>query len=266
MHSRADIARQLVHVCHRLAEKGFVTATDGNVSARLSSGNILTTPTALNKGRVTESDLVEITRDGKPMTFGRRPSTEIDMHLFIYRERPDVHAVVHAHPTYATGFATARIPLTDCLFPEVIVGLGAVPLAPYATPSTREVTDSLVPFVQQTNAIMLANHGVVTYGADLDDAYFNMEKVEHAAHIAFVAHMLGGPQLLTSEQVERLRTIAQSSYGKDVTGMLECRTARQIGAAPAERSDASEEEVKQLIREVLTERLRKPITLSQNKA
>jgi len=255
MQSRADIARQLLHVCHRLAEKGFVTATDGNVSARLPSGNIFTTPTALNKGRVTESDLVEIALDGKPITLSRRPSTEIDMHLFIYRERPDVKAVVHAHPTYATGFATARIPLTDCLFPEVIVGLGAVPLAPYATPSTREVTDSLAPFVRQASAILLANHGVVTYGDDLDDAYFKMEKVEHAAHIAFVAHLLGGPKPLTAQQVERLRAVAQSSYGKEITGMLKCQTARQTDVGLAERAETSEEEVKQLIREVLKERV-----------
>src|SRR5574341_1725423 len=128
--SRADISRQIVQTCHLLYSKGFVTATDGNVSARLGNGNVLITATGLNKGDVTESDVVELKADGSPVTISKKASTELDMHLFIYNERPDVNAIVHAHPIHATGFATARIPLNECLFPEVIVGLGAIPLAP----------------------------------------------------------------------------------------------------------------------------------------
>ena len=120
---------ELVDICHRLSSRGFVTATDGNVSARLENGNVLTTRTAVNKGMVTPDDIVEVDPDGRPVASDLRPSTEIGMHLFIYSRRPDVKAVVHAHPTYATGFAVARLPLTACIFPEVIVGLGAVPLA-----------------------------------------------------------------------------------------------------------------------------------------
>jgi L-fuculose-phosphate aldolase len=202
--TRSEIAFQLVRVCKTLYERGFVTATDGNVSSRLPNGNILTTPTSLNKGRVTENDLVEVTIDGKPVNDNQVPSMELGMHLFIYQQRADVNAVVHAHPTYATGFATARIPLDQPLFPEVIFGLGAIPLARFATPSTREVADSIAPYVHSSNAILLTNHGVVTYGKDLDDAYFKMEKLEHAAHITFVARMLGGEKRLTPDQVEKL--------------------------------------------------------------
>lgn len=248
MQSRSDIAHHIVSVCHRLYEKGFVAATDGNVSARLTSERILTTPTGLNKGKITIHDLVEVTLDGVSQSFNFRASTETGMHLFIYQQREDVHAVVHAHPVYATGFATARIPLTDCLFPEVIVGLGAIPLAPYATPSTPEMVKSLEPFVRKAHAILLTNHGVVTYGSDLDDAYFKMEKVEHAAHIAFVARLLGGAKPLTSEEVERLHYIAQPTYGKEVSELLRCRSA--------EEGTDSDEEIKQLIREALKERVK----------
>ena len=202
--TRSEIAQQLIAVCRALYEKGFVTANDGNVSARLPNGNILTTPTSLNKGRVTENDLVEVTINGSPVGPGSIPSSELGMHLFIYQQRVDVNAVVHAHPTYATAFATARIPLDQPLYPEVIFGLGTIPLADFATPSTREVADSIAPFVHSSTAILLTNHGVVAFGKDLDDAYFKMEKVEHAAHITFVARMLGGEKNLTVEEVGKL--------------------------------------------------------------
>ena len=230
-------------MCHQLAARGFVTATDGNVSARLANGNILVTPSALNKGRVTESDLVEVKADGTPVTLSRRASTELDMHLFIYSQRPDIHAVVHAHPTYATGFATARIPLNECLFPEVIVGLGAIPLAAYATPSTKEVSAALTPFVKTADAILLSNHGVVTYGKNVDDAYFKMEKVEHAAHITFVARMLGGEKVLTEQDITKLRAISETSYGKDFSQKLACE--------PESSAELAENDIKSLIRETL---------------
>jgi L-fuculose-phosphate aldolase len=202
---KSATAQKLVAVCRDLYAHGFVTASDGNVSSRLPNGNILATPTSLNKGRVVESDLVEVTVDGVIVREGRAPSTELGMHLYIYRQRPDVHAVVHAHPTYATGFAAAHIPLDKPLLPEVILGLGPIPLATFAVTSTQEVADSIAPYVQSSSAILLANHGVVTFGKDLDDAYFKMEKVEHAAHITFVARMLGGEKVLAGEEVKRLK-------------------------------------------------------------
>ena len=242
--SRSEISRQIVLVCHQLAARGFVTATDGNVSARLPNGNILVTPSALNKGRVTESDLVEVKADGTPVTLSRKASTELNMHLFVYIQRPDIHAVVHAHPTYATGFATARIPLSECVFPEVIVGLGAIPLAPYATPSTKEVSATLTPFVKTSDAILLSNHGVVTYGKDLGDAYFKMEKVEHAAHITFVARMLGGEKILDEKDIAKLREICETSYGKDFSQKVACE--------PEPHQKISDEEsIRKMIREIL---------------
>jgi L-fuculose-phosphate aldolase len=245
MSSRTEIARDIVLICHKLYEKGFVTATDGNVSARLSCGNILVTPSALNKGEVSESDLVEVKPDGTLVTLSRKASTELDMHLFIYDRRPDIHAVVHAHPPHATGFATAQVPLTACLFPEVIVGLGAIPLAPYATPSTKEVAESLAPFVKSADAILLANHGVVTYGSDVTEAYYRMEKVEHAAHITFVARVLGGEKPLSSNDIEKLNQISSSAYGKEMSGKITCEPARND-------EDPSELQIKEMIKEVLS--------------
>ena len=240
------IASDLIEISHRLYENGFVTATDGNVSARLTNGNFLTTRTSVNKGMVTADDLVEVDAIGKSLMPDRHPSTEIGMHLFIYAHRPDVHAVVHAHPTYATGFAVARQSLDHCVFPEVIVGLGAVPLADYATPSTPEVPNSLSPFVHNADAILLANHGAVTYGKDLWDAYFKMEKVEHAAHITFIARMLGGEKLLSPDDIEKLRAISQQSYGKDFSGKPACATDQNpTNSVPAE------DDIRSIVREMI---------------
>jgi L-fuculose-phosphate aldolase len=213
----------LIDVCHRLAAKGFVAATDGNVSIRLPGGNILITCSGISKGMVDENDFVEVTPGGKLVASKRAVSTEVGMHAFIYRERPDVHAVVHAHPPTATGFAVAHIPLEACLLPEVVVGLGAIPLASYATPSTDEVAQSISPFVRRAQAILLANHGVVTFGRDPLDAFFKMEKVEHAAQIALVARMLGGAIPLSEEELEKLRRVSVKSYGVSLDERLPCR-------------------------------------------
>jgi L-fuculose-phosphate aldolase len=248
--------KNIMEICHRLSSKGFVSATDGNVSVRLENGNFLTTRSGINKGMVTEDDLLEVdvsgnpvTRNPKPETQNYKPSTEFGMHLFIYQQRPDVNAVVHAHPVYATGFAAARVPLTSCVFPEVIVGLGAIPLAEYATPSTEEVAQSIAPFVKQTDAILLANHGVVTYGKDLWDAYFKMEKVEHAAHITFVAKMLGGEKLLSQEEIEKLRAISQQSYGKEISEKIACTPS--FTNENATQVVQSEDDVSRIIRQML---------------
>jgi len=219
---RAALLERLVDICHRLSARGFVTATDGNVSVRLPGGTILASRSEVNKGMVTARDFLEVAPDGAPVDGGGKVSTELGMHLAIYRQRPDVKAIVHAHPPTATGFAVARIPLDGCVLPEVIVGLGAVPLAAYATPSTPEVAASIARLTQSSSAILLANHGVVTFGGDLLDAYFKMEKVEHAAQIILVARMLGGEHRLTAAEVDRLRSVSGRSYGKDLAGVVPC--------------------------------------------
>jgi L-fuculose-phosphate aldolase len=214
METAADISLEIINVCRKVESRGFVAATDGNISVRLPNGNILSTPTSLNKGLVQREDLVEVSMDGKQINGNRKPSTEMKMHFFIYQQRKDVNAVVHCHPIYATGFAAAGIPLEENVFPEVIVGFGSIPLAEYATPSMEEVGESLRPFVTSHDAIMLANHGVVTYGKDIWDAYFKMEKVEQIAHMLFVAETLGGAKRLPIFQVTRLKELAETVYRK----------------------------------------------------
>ena len=211
---RSELIRELVDVSRRLYARGLVAATDGNVTARLENGTFLSTRSSLNKGMATPEDILEVSALGEPIDSRLKPSTELGMHLFIYSERPDVGAVVHAHPPYATAFAVAGLGMPECVFPEVVVGLGAIPLARYATPSTPEVAASLAPFVKSATAVLLENHGVVTYGRDLYDAYFKMEKVEHAAHILLLARFLGGENRLTAAQMENLRAVSQEAYGR----------------------------------------------------
>jgi len=245
MEDLQPLIETFLEVCQRVEAKGLVAATDGNVSARLPNGNIIATPTAINKGFVRAGDIVELDPNGLRVGGKKNPSTEIDMHLFIYESRPDVRAVVHCHPVYATAFATARIPLSECLFPEVIVGMGAVPLAPYATPSTKEVRDSIAPFVGSADAILLANHGAVTYGTDLWDAYFKMEKLEHAARVQYLARTLGGEKPLTAEEVAKLRTISGPSYGKDFSRKPTCEPAGEAG-----EPEFTDEQVASIVEEV----------------
>jgi len=203
--SRSSVVQSVIDVCHRLGDRGFVAATDGNVSARLNNGSIVITRAGIPKGLVTSRDLVEISPGGEVIRGRFRPSTEVAMHLFIYKERPDVRAVAHAHPPAATGFAVARIPLDANLFPELILSFGMIPLADYATPSTAEVAASIAPFVHQADAVLLTNHGVVTFGADPMDAYYKMEKVEHAARCTLVAQLLGGGKALSNDDVRKLK-------------------------------------------------------------
>lgn len=210
------LKENLLKTCRRLADKDFVAATDGNVSARLADGRILVTPSARNKADVEIEELIIVGMDGKVLEGIGRPSTEFTMHSFIYGARPDVKAVVHAHPPFATAFAAAGIPLNDLIFPEVIVAFGKIPLAEYATPSTPEVVASIESFVKQHNAILLANHGVVTCGESLDDAYDRMEETEHTAKVAYLARQLGGAKELTREQVEQLASVSERSYGKKI--------------------------------------------------
>jgi L-fuculose-phosphate aldolase len=206
VHNRAQVSREIIDICHLLASKGFVSATDGNVSARLPNGNILTTCTTINKGKVGKEHLVEVNCDGDVVRGEFPPSTELPMHLYIYSARTDVGGVVHAHPVYATAFAAAGVDFPWDVFPEVVRELGEVPLAKYATPATKEVPDSMAPYIKKSSAFLLANHGAVTCGKDLWQAYYRMEKLEHAAHILFAARMLGGEiQLNRSDVLKLLR-------------------------------------------------------------
>jgi len=188
----------------RLHQAGFVAATDGNLSARLDQQTVLATPTSVCKGQMCPDELVLVDLDGKKLCGPRNPSSEIAMHLLFYRLRPDVNAVVHAHPPTATGFAAAGLALDQALVSEVVISLGGIPLARYGTPGTPELGEALAPLIPTHDAILMANHGVVTCGENPERAFMNMETAEHFARIALVTHLLGRQNLLTRAQVEKL--------------------------------------------------------------
>jgi L-fuculose-phosphate aldolase len=196
--------KEIVEVGAMLHRRGFIAACDGNISVRLNRRLVLITPTAMPKGMIKPLDLVIVDLEGRKLKGRRAVTSEIGMHLLIYRMRPDVNAVVHAHPPTATGFAAAGMALDQPLVCEVVVGLGQIPLAPYGTPGTPELGKTLEPFIPEYDAILMANHGVVTYGADLQSAYMKMETVEHFARIALTTHILGRQQSLEQEEVDKL--------------------------------------------------------------
>src|SRR5271155_5587609 len=185
-------------------ERGFIVACEGNVSVRLGPDLILTTPTCMNKGALRPADLVVTDLAGKQISGERKSSSELAMHLLFYRMRPDVHAICHAHPPTATGFAVAGRALDQALLPEVIIGLSQIPLVKYGTPGTPELSAALEPSVPHYDALLLANHGAVTCGPDLLTAFFRMETIEHFAKITLAAEMAGTPTLLSSREVAKL--------------------------------------------------------------
>ncbi len=191
-----------------LHDRGFVAARDGNLSVRLGPGTVLVTPTGMSKGMMKPEDLVIVDMTGRKLSGRQEPTSEVRMHLLIYEMRPEIHGVVHAHPVTATGYAAAGIPLDQAIIAEVVaMGLDRVPLAKYGTPGTPELTEALRPLVGQYNAILMANHGVVTYAEDLLEAYMRMETVEQFARIALVTHLLGQRQPLSPEDLDKLVTM-----------------------------------------------------------
>jgi L-fuculose-phosphate aldolase len=198
------LRHELVRFGSMLHEAGFVAATDGNLSVRLEDGRVMITPTGFSKGMMQAEDMVIVDSKGRKLEGRHNASSETEMHLAIYEERRDVQAVVHAHPCTATAFACSGMSLEEPICAEVVMTLGKVPLAPYATTGTPELTQNIRPFIRDHQAILLANHGVVTYGDDLLSAYLRMEAVEHFARVTLSARQLGSAQVLTPLQLDAL--------------------------------------------------------------
>src|SRR6195256_6328288 len=198
---------------------GYVAATDGNLSVRLGDNRLLVTPTYMSKGRMKPSDLVIVDNDGNRIEGKRNVSSEIAMHLLIYKLRPDVQGIVHAHPPTATGFAAAGVALNQPLVCEVVMGLGSIPLAKYGTPGTPELCETLEPLIPHYDAILMSNHGAVAYAETLHHAYMKMETVEHFAQIALVTHTLGRQQPLGDKDLEKL-LVARAKYRWRTTAAL----------------------------------------------
>ncbi len=204
-------ARKLiVEVGKLLYERSYVVAFDGNVSIRLDENTVLATPTMTSKGRMTEDCLALTDIDGKPLN-DNRASSELAMHLLIYKMRPDIHAVCHAHPAHGTAFAVAGLAIDKPILSEVVLTLGCVPLTGYGTPSTDELTEAMKPYVPHHNALLMANHGAVAYGEHLWQAFDRLETLEHTAKIAILAKALGGANDLPEGAVEKLIEIREKA-------------------------------------------------------
>src|SRR5499433_1978708 len=201
---------EIVAVGRLMYERSYVVSSDGNVSIRLDDGRVVATPTMTCKGRMTEDSLAVTDLQGKPLS-DKRASSELAMHLLIYHERPDVKAVCHAHPPHGTAFAVAGLAIDQPILSEVILTLGCVPLASYGTPSTYELTDQMQPLVKHHNALLMANHGAVAYGADLWQAFDRLETLEHTAKIAILSRMLGGSRNLSPDAIEKLINVREAA-------------------------------------------------------
>ena len=208
MFNETEIRKQICAIGERIYSNGFVAANDGNISVRMGD-EVLCTPTGVSKGYMTPDMICKVNMEGEVLeTNGKnRPSSEIKMHLRVYKERLDVKAVVHAHPPFGTAYAVMDRPLDRPLIPESVILLGSVPVARYGTPSTEEIPDAVSEYLQDYDAVLLQNHGALTCGSELEEAYHKMESLEFYAKITFICDMLGEPKGLNEEQVKRLYEI-----------------------------------------------------------
>jgi L-fuculose-phosphate aldolase len=252
--SEREYRQDIIDVGKLVFQKGWVAANDGNISIRLDQDRILATPTQICKGMMDHDDLIVVDMKGRKVEGKRECTSEIAMHLTVYEMRPDIRSVVHAHPPVSTGYATAGRALNLALLPEVVIGLGCVPLADYGLPGTPELTKPMLPLIPKYDAIMMGNHGAVCYGADVWKAFFKMETVEHFARISFVAEMLGGPKVLPRTEVDKLLD-SRTRYGvkAKVAGEPGCPVAaEEIGQD--ERFYVTRQELIALVDEALKAR------------
>src|SRR5436305_11384577 len=202
--SEHKIKQEICEIGRRLYAKGFAAANDGNITYRLNDKEILCTPTMVSKGYLKPEDICKVDYEGKQLAGTRKRTSEVLLHLAVYKQRPDVQAVVHCHPPHATAFGVAHEPIPKCVLPEVEVFLGEVPVAVYETPGGQKFADTVVPYVKDCNTIILANHGTVTFGPDLEKAYWNSEIIDAYCKILMIAKSLGRVNYFTEQQTREL--------------------------------------------------------------
>lgn len=212
----------ICEIGQKLYDKGFVAANDGNISVKIDEKTILITPTGVSKGGMKPEDMIKMTLDGEILSNNGRPSSEVKMHIQVYKSNPQVKSVVHAHPPIATAFAVARVPMERAILAEAVVNLGIVPVAEFAMPGTQEVPDSIKPYVLDYNAVLLANHGLLTWGRDLTEAFFRMESVEHYGKILLYVNQIGDPKEFNCTEITQLIDI-RKSIGVESGGVPGCK-------------------------------------------
>ena len=247
MSTRAEeqIRADIVEIGRRLFSRGFVASNDGNISVRVDDTRLITTPKSVSKGFMTPDMMVVVDYNGRKLAGDREASSELPMHLEIYRNRPDVNAVVHAHPPTATGFAVAGIPLTRAVLAEVVTTLGSIPIAEYGTPSTQELPDAVRKYIKAHDGLLLANHGAVTCGDSAMAAYYKMETIEHFARISLVARLLGRENVLSRNEVDRLQGL-RGMYGIAAPAPL-CTDAEDASGVACQVLEAPESATERLV-------------------
>ncbi|MEW5818143.1 MAG: class II aldolase/adducin family protein [Spirochaetota bacterium] len=248
-----EARKEIVKYSHKVQEYGFVSATDGNLSIKLDERRVLITPSGIPKGEMTLDAPIIVDMEGNKLEGAGKPSSEGKMHLEVYRLRNDVKAVIHAHPPKCIAFTIAGFPLDTCLLPEVVVTIGAIPTSKYATPTTEEVPASIREYIQKNDAVMLARHGSLTIGKDLNTAFKILEKMEHTATIAMYARMLGGPIPFTDEELKKLYALRKAwgvekelmpcQYGGTCQFLQNRDGRKQVEGAPSEPDNGMREKV-----------------------
>ncbi len=265
MVSEYEIKKQICDIGKRIYDRGMVAANDGNISVKISDNEFLCTPTGVSKGFMTPDYICKVDAEGNVIQAnkGFKPSSEIKMHMRVYKERPDVKSVVHAHPMYGTAFAIAGVPLTQPIMPEAVIALGCVPIAEYGTPSTVEIPDAISKYLQHFDALLLENHGALTYSDSLLAAYHKMESLEFYAQLLFLSKQLGGPKELNNNQVERLYEIRRQfgMTGKHPAsvcpnvkaGKASCHSCGVIRGEKVDSSCASSDLVAEITKKVMAQ-------------
>jgi L-fuculose-phosphate aldolase len=210
------LKQDICEIGRRLYAKGFAAANDGNITIRLNEREVLCTPTMVSKGFLKPEDVCKVDYEGKQLAGTKRRTSEVLLHLAVYKQRPDVHAVVHCHPPHATAFAVAHEPIPKCILPEVEVFLGEVPMAVYETPGNQKFADTIVPYVKDCNTIILANHGTVSFGPTLEAAYFNTEIIDAYCRILILARQLGRINFFDEQKTKELLDLKKRLGYNDV--------------------------------------------------
>lgn len=214
--SEWKLREEMCEVGRRLYNKGFAAANDGNISYRLDENRVLCTPTRVSKGFMKPDDLCVVDMDGKQVSGKRKRSSEILLHLAILKARPDMRSCVHCHPPHATAFAVAHEPIPKCTMPEFEVFLGEVAITPYETPGGQAFADTVIPYVKDTDTIILANHGTITAGTDLMDAYFKTEIIDAYCRILILTRQLGRVNYYSDEKAAELLRLKPGLGIRDV--------------------------------------------------
>jgi L-fuculose-phosphate aldolase len=209
MKPEREYRNDIVDVCRRMHDRGFISGSDGNVSVRLGSNRILSTPSGLNKGYIGPRDLIITDMSGKKLQGERKPTTEIFMHIEAYEKREDIRAVIHAHPPITVAFSIAGLKLPQCVMPEIVMIFGTIPTASYATPSTREGSEAISDLIGNCDALIIERHGTLTVGEDVFSAYNKLEKVEHSAQVSAIARQLGPVKPLPKEEIQKLLALRE---------------------------------------------------------